>query len=214
MNQLPIINMIGGFSKNKLLSKTLGKLKDNGKHLHTAADHTQEALNSINAHIEATSNLTEHTEQILNQKNYGFFSKIYSSIVELGSEFWLGIIAGVVIRIIAWILYENYNNDVDISNVTEVVEDNDKDYNTNIRKQRKLLYYIKDKFIWAEFTSSVAIILFSVRFNSWLVRKLAEKGYSNLYDYMLISIVVGIGWYSGFLDLLFSFIDDWIKDDK
>lgn len=208
MNQLPFINMIGG---KKIFSKAVNKLKGHGKHLHKAAGHTREALNSLNAHIDATSNLTEHTEQVLNQKNYGFFTKLYSSIVELGDEFWKSIIAGVVITVIKIVLYDNYNKEVDISNVSNVVEANDS-YNSDLRKQRKLLYYIKNKFKWAEFTSSTTNTLFSVMFNSWLIHTLSARGLN--FDYILILVTFVVGWYSGFLDLIISFIENWIKDDN
>ena len=224
MNEIPFINMIGG-KKNNILNKGINTIKNNAKHLHNtantiknnaehlhkAANHAHETLNNLNAHMNTTLNLSNHTEQVLNQTNFGFFSKIYNSIVEIGDEFWKSIIAGLVITAVKIILYDNYNKDVDISNVSNVVEANNT-YDTDIRKQRKLLYYIKNKFKWAEFTSSTANTLFTVMLNSWLIHKLATYGLN--FDYILILIAFAVGWYSGFLDLIISFIENWIKDDN
>jgi len=201
MDEMPdIINIMGGMKRlNKLKSNLAAK----------KVSHLHDAVNSLNT-LNNTSNLSEHTEQVLNQKNYGFFNKLYSFIIELGNEFWLSIIAAVVIFIIKQVLYDEDDKDVDISNVTDVVKGN-ATYETDLQKQRKLLYYIKDKFLWAEFTSSTANGIFAVLFNSWLVHTLAVRGIN--FDLILIIITISVAWYSGFLYMIFSFIESWITDD-
>ena len=172
--------------------------------------HLNDAVNSLNG-VVTTSMLSDHTEQVLNQKNDGFFSKLYSSIIELGNEFWLSIIATVIIIIIKLVLYDEDDTDVNITNVAKVVEGNSS-YDTELSKQRKLLYYIKNKFKWAEFTSNTSNAILSAMINGLLIRTLAMWGYT--FDRPLFIIVIVIAGYSGALSHIADFIWDWITDNK
>ena len=205
MDEIPdMINMAGGGDMMKHIHQIKDKL--------AARKTTQlnNAVNSLNA-LNTTSMLSNHTEQILNQKNNGFYSKLYSSIIELGNEFWLSIIATVIIIIIKHILYDEEDTDVNITNVSTVVEGN-ASYDTELSKQRKLLYYIKNKFKWAEFTSNTSNAIVSVMINGLLIRTLAKWGYT--FDRPLFIIVIVIAGYSGALRHIADFIVEWITDNK
>jgi hypothetical protein len=202
MNQLPLINMIGGKKKpishhikqathhiNKIAKKVS---QHTSKHL---ADHTIEYVDPI-----TSVNMTMHV---------GFFGRIYDLLVKIGDEFWLGIVSGFVILLLKHILYDIYNSNIDIKNVTNSIENND-EYNENLVKQKKLLYYIKDKFKWAELVSSTGITIFAAFFSRFIVHTLGNYGVN--FDYILILITLVISWYSGFLSIIYKFINDFIND--
>ena len=192
-----MLNIIGGSKKNNVAHHA----KQASHHLSKLAGHISHISNHTSNNT--TSNLANDTIHL------SIFGKIYSVILEIGKEYFIGLIAIVLIFLSKMIIYDYHNSDVDISNVVNPLEAND-EYNTSLVKQRKLLNYIKDKFKWAELISSTNIALMSILVNM-IIEDLINHTIIN-YNYILILVFLFMAWYSGFLEIIYDFIVEVMND--